>query len=308
MHNLPIIGIYSLFFEQEDNQYYIGKSTDINYRYWIHCRDLRLNVHHNYKLQKLYKKYKVMPELFILEKVDQIENLSRKEIEWIEKVDSYNNGLNLTGGGEGAGYGHTSPSSLYDEDTYITILFMLVNSEYSKEEIARELDVSPSVVTSISLGASHKHLSIQFPLEYKKMLDKYGNYATSRSLTDNIYYDILYDLATTNMKYNVVASKYGIKDGIIEDIAAGNTHKYLKDKYPELYDSMLAKKGGRRAGPQSGLEYPKVLSPEGIEYSFRNATQFSKEHGLHQGHFAELLKNRVKSHKGWTLSIPGVST
>jgi hypothetical protein len=29
MHNLPIVGVYSLFFEQEDNQYYIGKSTDI---------------------------------------------------------------------------------------------------------------------------------------------------------------------------------------------------------------------------------------------------------------------------------------
>ena len=48
--------------------------------------------------------------------------------------------------------------------------------------------------------------------------------------------------------------------------------------------------------------YPNVVSPEGIVYIIEsNAKKFALDHGLHQGHFAELLRKKLKSHKGWKL-------
>lgn len=293
-------GIYCLFFENDNCKYYIGRSLNMLDRYNIHCRDLRNNAHHNIHLQNAYKKYGEYPSVYVLE-VPQISELSDKEIYWIEEFDSFNSGYNRTGGGEGAGYGHTSPSALHDEYTYTTILFMLADTSLNMYQISEELDVSLSIVNSIALGTSHTYLQDKFPDIYYKARSKHGDFSTCRKYNDDIYYSILSDLANTNDKYKILAKKYGVTESVIEDIGRGATHKYLSNKYPELYKKMIDKVGTRRCGPQSGKDYPQVVSPNKEVYTVINATQFAKVHGLHQGHFAELLKGKAKSHKGWTI-------
>ncbi len=45
------------------------------------------------------------------------------------------------------------------------------------------------------------------------------------------------------------------------------------------------------------------MSPDGVVYNIdSNAKAFALAHGLHQGHFAELLVGTAKSHRGWTLA------
>lgn len=297
------IGIYILYFESDDAMYYIGKSLDILHRYDIHCRDLRNKCHHNYKLQKLYTKYGSYPTLHILEDIVDLNILSEREVYWINEFDSFNSGINLTGGGDGAGYGHTSPSAIYNKEIYYDILCYLTIKSLSIPDISKLLNVSESIVASIALGISHINLQLEYPEIYAEALAGHGDYSSLRKHDTNVYTNILKDLANTNDKYNVIASRYNVNDGVVEDIGRGATHKYLKDSHPELYALMISKKGNRRTGSQSGKVYPAVLSPTGeIHESISNAKKFALDNSLHQGHFGELLRGTVKSHKGWTLA------
>jgi hypothetical protein len=302
MKNKINSGIYALYFEASDYRYYIGKSLDIYKRYNIHCRDLRNKVHHSYKLQQEYNIKGVYPTLYLLEEMSNITNINEKEIYWIIELEAYLLGFNVTGGGEGAGYGHTAPSAIYEEEIYITILYFLANTSYSCSSIAEELEVSMSVVTDISLGNSHKNLALQYPEVYAKMSEKHGNYASLRKYESQIYNSLLKDLANTSIKYNILANKYGISESIVEDIGRGATHKYLEQENPDLYAKMISKKGTRRSGPHSGNSYPPIKSPEGVIFYVSNAKQFALDNKLHPGHLGDVLRSTAKSHKGWILA------
>ena len=299
-----ISGVYGLYFENNNNKYYIGKSYDILKRYSQHCKNLRCNVHHSKTLQNAYNKYGTYPTLYILYK-GYGDILSELEIYYISEFDSFRNGYNQTGGGDGAGYGYTGSSAKFEEDDYLAAFFMLVKTNMSKKDIATELGVTEGIVTSISLGKSHQHLSTLYPEEYKVLLSKFGEYKTLHKHSKDIYIGIVTDLANTNNRLKDIASAWGVSDGVVEDISRGATHKYLKDIIPIEYAKMIDKKGIRRnMGHDRGKQYPPVISPEGIIYHIEsNAKKFAEEHGLHPGHFGELLRGVAKSHLGWKLFI-----
>jgi hypothetical protein len=302
IEELKTSGIYALFFNTIDNKYYVGRSIHIWDRYVDHIHLLKTGGHHNYKLVKAYKDSRENPQIHLLEEIlpNDTEYISQREIYWIKILEAYTKGFNLTEGGEGAGFGENSPSAKYDNDTYETIFKLLAIGDWTYKEISEELEVELSIVNSIAIGTSHRYLQIKFPGEWESI--QYRHLKRWHIHPENVYVDIFKELVNTNVKFNVLAQKYGVKDGVIEDIAAGNTHKYLCDLFPEEYAILLSKKGNRRVGPQSGLEYPKVISPEGVVYdSIKNAAQFSREHGLHQGHFGDLLRGKAKSHKGWRI-------
>lgn len=299
LQNLKTSGIYILYFEKDDYLYYIGKSIHVWDRYIDHLYYLKKQQHHNYKLQNLYNKYRENPTIYLLE--ESLDDLDKKEIYWIELFDSFKNGLNCTNGGEGAGFGEGSPSALYDNYTYTTIFFMLADYSYRYIDISNELGVSINTVSSIAVGDSHKYLQVLYPDKWELILNRHKR--RSCKLTDEIYDKIFFELVNTSEKYWRIAEKYNVTETIVEEIGAGTTQRnYLEQKYPNEYKILLNKKGNRRCGSQSGKEYPAVISPNGVVYNnIINATQFSKEMGLHQGHFAELLNKKIKSHKGWKL-------
>ncbi len=93
-----LIGIYKI--TSPSGKIYIGKSTDI-YKRWTGYK-----VKQNKKQTKLYNsfnKYGVLNHKFEIIELCDILNLSEKETFYIKKYNTYNtdNGLNLTGGGEG---------------------------------------------------------------------------------------------------------------------------------------------------------------------------------------------------------------
>ena len=95
------------------NEKYVGQTTNFSRRINDHKQKLNANTHVNPKLQASWNKYgedafKITKEEFDLTK----EELNQKEIEEIQKEDSFNNGFNLTLGGDG---GNTRGSLTFEE-------------------------------------------------------------------------------------------------------------------------------------------------------------------------------------------------
>lgn len=172
-------GIYSIYFEEIDNKYYIGCSVDIPRRFKEHIYKLSENKHTNYKLQKEYNIGNT-PIFSIIEETSTSQLYKQEEF-WIKEFDSYNNGFNLTTGGLGAGQGSEHPSAKHNKELYVTILKELAYTNKSCSTISKELDVSFDTVRKISSLKTHIYLKEEFPLEYSILENKLGNRSVGKS-------------------------------------------------------------------------------------------------------------------------------
>jgi group I intron endonuclease len=81
-------GIY-LIQNIKNGKGYVGSSLDIDSRWRTHRRTLNNNTHHNEYLQRSYNKYGRENFMYsILEIVEDTNNLTNKEHEWIEKLNT----------------------------------------------------------------------------------------------------------------------------------------------------------------------------------------------------------------------------
>lgn len=100
-----MIGIYFIY-SKSQNQYYIGKSIDIQKRFWKHLSDLHLGKHHSPYLQFVFNKYGEDDLIFsIVEECSVKDNLGQLEKDYIIKYNSYETGFNCTLGGDGGTLG-----------------------------------------------------------------------------------------------------------------------------------------------------------------------------------------------------------
>lgn len=95
-------GLIYIITNDFNDKVYIGQTTtNINTRFNQHCKKCVLASRHH-KLQNAIKKYgKNNFHIQELENNIPIDELNRKEIEYIEKYNSFNNGYNSTKGGDG---------------------------------------------------------------------------------------------------------------------------------------------------------------------------------------------------------------
>lgn len=89
----------------KNNKKYIGITNNVKRRFSRHLSALRYNKHVNAKLQRAFNKYGELAFKFnIIEKtLCSSEELANKETYYIKYFDSFNNGYNLSYGGEGYG-------------------------------------------------------------------------------------------------------------------------------------------------------------------------------------------------------------
>lgn len=93
-------GIYQIL-NTNNNKRYIGLSVDIYTRWQQHKQSLKNQTHRNIHLQRAWNIYgEESFDFSILELCDK-EELAKREIFWIQYYDSFNNGYNMTGGGDG---------------------------------------------------------------------------------------------------------------------------------------------------------------------------------------------------------------
>jgi hypothetical protein len=293
------IGIYILYFDSADEQYYIGKSINsIEGRYKKHCSDMCSNIHHSWKVQQAYDKYSALPTMELLEEVDDLSTIYDREVYWIRLFDSYYNGLNCTPGGEGEGYGEDKYNAVVTNNVVLQIICELGNTTKRLVDIAKEFNVPIEVVNNISCGSSWGFMSKKYPMEYAKMLSKVGS-RTLNIYAEDIYESIVIHIANTTSSMVELSEITGISVHVIKDISTGKAHKYLADKLPVEYAKMMAKVGTRT---NRSTPYPDILSPEGIIYQVKVASTFAAEHGLMKSHLGAVLRGDRPSHKGWTLA------
>lgn len=92
-------GVYMIE-NKKNGMRYVGQSDNIKKRWVQHRGDLRRNRHDNDHLQKAFNKYGEESFSFrILEEVP-VRFLDVAEIWWIDYLDTFRNGYNMTAGGE----------------------------------------------------------------------------------------------------------------------------------------------------------------------------------------------------------------
>jgi group I intron endonuclease len=89
-----MIAVYGIL-NTVSSKFYIGASRNVNQRKNRHFNDLQKGSHHSIKLQRSWDKHgKDKFKFIILEEVENIDDLPKKEEFWIEYYDSYYNGYN----------------------------------------------------------------------------------------------------------------------------------------------------------------------------------------------------------------------
>lgn len=133
-----------------NDKVYIGQTTkDVDERYKRHLRDK----HNNNPLYKDMEKYGVENFYYeILEDNIPYSELDYKEMYYIEKYDSYNNGYNLTTGGIGCRVLYLSELNKIKE---------MIEGGYTYKEIRKKFNISNNVITNIKL---------KYNLNYKAMI------------------------------------------------------------------------------------------------------------------------------------------
>ena len=110
------------------------------------------------------------------------------------------------------------------------------------------------------------------------------------------------------LKFRQVSEITGVSYSTIGNIASGSGHTWLRDKDPDSYITMLARKGLRNSGRETntlasmGKPLPIVISPDGTEYTISNLRRFAKEHGIPQTTLGNIVYERtLNSSSGWKL-------
>lgn len=218
------MGIIYKITNKINNKIYIGKtSRDLNTRWKEHLREAK-NIN-NIKLYNAIRKYG--EENFICEIVeDNIPSniLNNKESYYITLYNSKNNGYNETNGGDG---GRTF-SKLTEEDVQNIIKILLDKNNYiSLSQIAKQFNISKSVVININLGTTWKQDNIKYPIRNFN--------ATGITISREKYKNIINDILNNNLLLKDIQHKYNLSTG---QITAINQGKYCYSKNNKFYEGI----------------------------------------------------------------------
>lgn len=145
---------------------YVGQTTNFSRRINEHKEKLRANEHKNPKLQSSWNKYG--EENFLIEKVQfdlTKEELNKKEIEEIEKENSYYKGFNLTLGGDG---GNTRGTLTFEQ--FCFAYFGNKKYKWLLNRTGRYLGVDGSIISSLVRDHSYdwyRQRALELPEEEK---------------------------------------------------------------------------------------------------------------------------------------------
>ena len=154
-------GIYKIT-NTVNQKSYIGQSIHIENR-WTDEKYVStdpIDPRYNSSLSKAFRKYGIENFKFeILEECSK-EELSNREIYYINLYNTYYNGYNETTGGQGS----SNYCMKISTDDLKEIYNLLLNSKISQKEIAKRFNVGEDVISTINHGKSRRQVGYNYPL------------------------------------------------------------------------------------------------------------------------------------------------
>ena len=138
-----MIGIYKIT-NNINNKCYIGQSRDIKARWSKHLSAYISSP--DWELYRAFKKYGISSFSFEVIEECSVEELNEREIYWIEYYDSFNNGYNMTLGGEACN--GTNDKKVYQYD----LSGKLIGEYKSAHEAARQLGLQFTNICKVCRG------------------------------------------------------------------------------------------------------------------------------------------------------------
>ena len=166
-----MIGIYKIT-NKVNGKCYVGQSRDIEARWAKHLSAYKSSP--EWELYRAFKKYGIAAFSFEVVEECTIEELNEREIYWIAQYDSFNNGYNMTLGGEACN--GTNDKAVYQYD----LSGQFVKEYKSAHEAARENNIQFTNICKVCRGerktaggfgwSYDKHDSVQ-PIKTKRLGD-----------------------------------------------------------------------------------------------------------------------------------------
>ena len=201
---------------------YIGQTTDYNRRFQEH-KAFGYGNEENKLLYYAFKKYRI--ENFSFEVIeDRTCNYNEREKYWIAYYDTFENGYNMTEGGEEPPLNarERSPFATHTEEQVKEIKRLLKETSIQYKDIATMFDYDHSSIERINYGKLWRDENIAYPIRKESSRE----YQKERAL--NIINDLLY----SNLTQKKIAEKYGCARTTVTAINNGVNYKQENLKYP----------------------------------------------------------------------------
>lgn len=161
---------------------------------------------------------------FSLEIVEECNenNFADREIYWINHYKNLGYNLyNKTKGGENppTRYGSDNCLSKYTEEQLKDVMYLLQNTLYSYNQIAKITNSSYDFVAKINVGTGHKIDSMTYPIRAK-------------GLYEIIADKIIDDLYNSNLTQKEIAKKYGVARSMVTMLNIGANRHNDSIEYP----------------------------------------------------------------------------
>lgn len=118
-------------------------------------------------------------------------------------------------------------------------------------------------------------------------------------------FDLLCDTTLTQKE---ISNSIKVPVGVVERIAQGVSHRWLKDEYPERYAKLISidrtykRSESKHTAKDRGVKYPALVSPEGVVHdNIENLSLFARTYNLQSANLHKLFKKERGNHKGWHL-------
>ena len=252
---------------------YVGQTTNFVRRKNEHLSQLKDKTHINKKLQNAWNKYG--ENNFIVEKIqyDNIskEELNNEEIKYIKQYDSYNNGYNLTIGGDG---GNTRSKLNFEQFCFA----YFGNKKYNgmTNRTGKYLGVDSSCIASIKNEKSYdlfrqqaKELSIEEQNNYierfEKELDIINNppWVKRKTLDEQTTYEILCVVSTYGRGIErTILNHFDLTKGFVYHLMIGNGRQSIKNKYKNTSKEERQKIGREKFNEWQLQSYSKIKIKE----------------------------------------------
>lgn len=229
-----ISGIYKIIFNND--KIYIGLSNDIRRRMIEHIKkDLR--EHPDLKISQAIIKHGIK-DIKIIEEIAPNDRARLKEREkyWIGFYDSFvshGKGYNMTLGGDGASEGIHNVASYLSQDRLEKIYDLLLNSDYTYNEIAELTQSTYKIIADINKGAHYRNENFSYPLresriEREGLKNKHSLFYGKEEQLLNLIKDLKENL----LSYDDLCKKYSIRKEIVSKVNQGRQYSMPGESYP----------------------------------------------------------------------------